>query len=118
MIESYELVHIKTIITSVLRNEESIQNKFSSVKVFKRDRKRFKKDNQILIIEVTKLNAEVKLAVLTRKDARVKLADSMLLAYKIMKNNHLSVNLRVTRNSYELNVRKIINSFTYQSRAT
>ncbi len=43
MIKSYELVHIKTIITSVLRDEESIQSKFSSLKVFKRDRKRFRK---------------------------------------------------------------------------
>ncbi len=45
MIKSYELVHIKTIITFILRNEESIQNKLLSVKVFKRDRKRFKKYN-------------------------------------------------------------------------
>ena len=45
MIKSYELVHIKTIITSILRDEESIQNKFLSLKVFKRDRERFKKDD-------------------------------------------------------------------------
>ncbi len=45
MIKSYELVHTKTITTSVLRDEESIQSKFSNLKVFKRDRKRFKKDN-------------------------------------------------------------------------
>ncbi len=45
MIESYESVHIKTITISVLRDEESIQNKLSSLKVFKRDRKRFKKDD-------------------------------------------------------------------------
>ncbi len=101
------------IITSVLRNEENTQSKFSSVKVFKRDKKRFKKDNQILIIEVTKLNAEVKLAALIRKDARVILANLMLLAYKIIRNNYLNVNLRVTRNSYELNVRKTVNSFTH-----
>ncbi len=37
----------------------------------------------------------------------------MLLAYKIIRNNHLNVNLRVTRDSYELNVKEIINSFTY-----
>ncbi len=98
------------ITTSVLRDEESTQNKFSSLKVFKRDRKRFKKDNQILIIEVTKSDAEMKLAVLTKKDARVKLADSMSLAYKIMRNNHLNINLRVTRNSYELNIKEIVNS--------
>jgi len=103
-------VHIKMITTSVLRDEESTQNKFSSLKVFKRDRKRFKKDNQILIIEVTKSDAEMKLAVLTKKDARVKLADSMSLAYKIMRNNHLNINLRVTRNSYELNIKEIVNS--------
>ncbi len=45
MIKSYESVHIKTIITSVLRDEENIQSKLSSLKVFKRDRERFKKDN-------------------------------------------------------------------------
>ncbi len=45
MIKSYELVHIKTIITSVLKNEKSTQNKLSSLKVFKRDKKRFKKDD-------------------------------------------------------------------------
>jgi len=88
------------------------------VKVFKRDRKRFKKDDQILIIEMTKLNAEVKLTTLIRKDARVKLANSMSLAYKIMRNSHLNVNLRVTQNSYELNVKKIINSSAHQSRVT
>jgi len=77
------------------------------VKVFKRDRERFKKNNQILIIEVTKSDVKVKLAALTRKKARVK------LVYKIIKNNHLNVNLRVTRNSYELNIRKIANSFTH-----
>ncbi len=33
------------IITFILKNEESTQSKFLSVKVFKRDRKRFKKDN-------------------------------------------------------------------------
>ncbi len=113
MIKSYESVHIKTITTSVLRDKESIQNKLSSVKVFKRDRKRFKKDDQILIIGVTKSDAKVKLVTLIRKDARVKLADLMSLVYKIMRNNHLNVNLRVTRDSYELNVKKIINSFTY-----
>ncbi len=88
------------------------------MKVFKRDRKRFKKDDQILIIEMTKLNAEVKLTTLIRKDARVKLANSMSLAYKIMRNSHLNVNLRVTQNSYELNVKKIINSSAHQSRVT
>ncbi len=113
MIESYESVHTETIITSVLRDEESTQSKLLSLKVFKRDRERFKKDNQILIIEVTKLNAKVKLVTLTRKDARVKLADLMLLAHKTVRNNPLNVNLRVTRNSYELNIRKIINSFTH-----
>ncbi len=118
MIKSYESVHIKTIITFILRNEESIQNKLLSLKVFKRDRKRFKKNNQILIIEVIKSYAEVKLAALTRKDARVKLVNSMLLAYKTVRNNHLNVNLRVTRDSYELNVRKIINSSAHQLRAT
>ncbi len=40
-------MHIKMILTSVLRNEESIQNKLSSLKVFKRDRKRFKKNLNI-----------------------------------------------------------------------
>ncbi len=65
-----------------------------------------------------KLNAKVKLAALIRKDARVKLVNSMLLAYKTIRNNHLNVNLRVTRNSYELNVRKIINSSAHQLRAT
>ncbi len=45
MIKSYESVHIKTITTFILRDEESTQNKLSSVKVFKRDRKRFKKDD-------------------------------------------------------------------------
>ncbi len=45
MIKSYESVHIKTIITFILKDEESIQNKLSSLKVFKRDRKCFKKDN-------------------------------------------------------------------------
>ena len=106
-------MHTEMIIISVLRDEESIQSKFLSLKVFKRDRERFKKDNQILIIEVAKLNAEVKLVTLIRKDARVKLVNLMLLAYKTVRNNHLNVNLRVTRNSYELNVKKIINSFTY-----
>ncbi len=36
-------MHNKIIIISVLRDKKSIQNKLSSVKVFKRDRKRFKK---------------------------------------------------------------------------
>ncbi len=45
MIKSYESVHIKTIITPVLRDKESTQNKLLSVKVSKRDRKRFKKDD-------------------------------------------------------------------------
>ncbi len=110
MIKSYEFIHIKTIITFILRDEESIQNKFSSLKVFKRDRKRFKKDNQILIIEVTKSDAKMKLAALIRKDARVKLVNSMLLAYKTVRNNYLNVNLRVIRDSYELNVKEIVNS--------
>ncbi len=83
------------------------------MKVFKRDKERFKKNNQILIIEVTKLNVKVKLAALIRKDARVKLVNSMLLAYKIMKNNYFNVNLRVIRDSYELNIKEIINSFMY-----
>jgi len=83
------------------------------LKVFKRDKERFKKNNQILIIEVTKLNVKVKLAALIRKDARVKLVNSMLLAYKIMKNNYFNVNLRVIRDSYELNIKEIINSFMY-----
>ena len=52
-------------------------------------------------------------AALTRKDARVKLADSMSLAYKIVRNNYLSINLRVTRNSYELNVKETVNSSAY-----
>ncbi len=52
----------------------------------------------------------MKLTALIRKDARVKLVNLMLLAYKIMKNNHLNVNLRVTRDLYELNVRKTANS--------
>ncbi len=43
--KSYESVHIKTIITSVLRNKESTQSKLSSVKVFKRDKECFKKNN-------------------------------------------------------------------------
>ncbi len=110
MIESYESVHTETITTPVLRNEGSTQSKLSSLKVSKRDRERFRKDDQILIIEVTKLNAKVKLAVLIRKDARVKLADSMSLAYKTIRNSHLNVNLRVTRNSYELNVKKTADS--------
>jgi len=55
----------------------------------------------------------VKLAALIKENARVKLADLMLLAYKIMKNNHLNVNLRVTRDSYELNVKETVNSFTH-----
>ncbi len=113
MIKLYESVHTETIIISVLKNEESTQNKLSSLKNFKRDRERFKKDNQILIIKVTKLKTEVKLAALIRKDARVKLVNSMLLAYKTVKNNYLNVNLRVTRNSYELNIKEIINSFAY-----
>jgi len=83
------------------------------LKVFKRVRERFKKDDQILIIKVTKLNTEVKLAALTRKDARVKLVNSILLAYKIIRNNYLNVNLRVIRDSYELNVKKKINSSAY-----
>ncbi len=83
------------------------------MKVFKRVRERFKKDDQILIIKVTKLNTEVKLAALTRKDARVKLVNSILLAYKIIRNNYLNVNLRVIRDSYELNVKKKINSSAY-----
>jgi len=37
MIKWYELKHIKTIITFVLKNKISTQNKFLSVKVFKRD---------------------------------------------------------------------------------
>ena len=82
------------------------------MKVFKRDRERFKKNNQILIIEVTKLNAKVKLTALTRKDARVKLVNLMLLAYKIIRNNHFNINLRVIRDSYKLNIKEIINSFT------
>ncbi len=35
MIKSYELVHIKIITVSVLRNEKSTQSKLSSLKVFK-----------------------------------------------------------------------------------
>jgi len=103
-------VHTETIITSVLRNEKNTQNKFSSLKVFKRDRERFKKDDQILIIEMTKSDAEMKLAALIKENARAELADSMLLAHKIIRNNHLNVNLRVTRDSYELNVRKTASS--------
>ncbi len=113
MIKSYELVHTKMIITFILRDEKSIQNKLLSLKVFKRDKERFKKDDQILIIEVTKSDAEIKLTALTRKDARVKLANLILLAYKTIRNNHLNVNLRVIRDSYELNVKEIINSFTH-----
>ncbi len=33
----------------------------------------------------------------------------MLLAYKTVRNNHLNVNLRVIRDSYEPNVKEIIN---------
>ncbi len=66
---------------------------------------------------MTKLNAEVKLAALIREDARAELADSMSLAHKTVRNNHLNVNLRVTRDSYELNVKEIINSSAHQSRA-
>ncbi len=113
MIKSYESVHIKTIITFILRDEESTQNKFLSLKVSKRDRERFKKDDQILIIEVTKSDAEVKLAALIKENARVKLVNSILLVHKTVRNNHLNVNLRVTRDSYELNVKEIINSFTH-----
>ncbi len=36
-------MHTEMIIISVLRDEESIQSKLLSLKVFKRDRKRFKK---------------------------------------------------------------------------
>ncbi len=39
------------------------------MKVFKRDKKRFRKDNQILIIKVLKLKAELKLTALIKKDA-------------------------------------------------
>jgi len=60
----------------------------------------------------------VKLVALIRKDARVKLADSMSLAYKTVRNNHLNVSLRVTQNSYELNLRKIADSFTHRLKAT
>ncbi len=45
MIKSYESVHIITIITPVLRNEESTQSKFSSLKVFKRNKERFRKND-------------------------------------------------------------------------
>ncbi len=45
MIKSYESVHIKMIITFILRNEKSIQSKFLSLKVFKRNKKRFKKND-------------------------------------------------------------------------
>ncbi len=41
MIKSYESVHTETIITLILKDEESIQSKFSSLKDFKRDKKRF-----------------------------------------------------------------------------
>ncbi len=71
MIKSYELIHIKIIITwftSVLRDKESIQSKLLSLKVSKRDRERFKKDDQILIIKVTKFNVKVKLAALIREN--------------------------------------------------
>ncbi len=60
----------------------------------------------------------MKLVALIRKDARVKLADSMSLAYKTVRNNHLNVSLRVTQNSYELNLRKIADSFTHRLKAT
>ncbi len=45
MIKSYELVHTETIITSVLRDEKSTQSKLLSLKDFKRERERFKKNN-------------------------------------------------------------------------
>ena len=57
------------------------------MKIFKRNKDRFKKIVEKLIINATKLNAEEQLA-LTRKDARVKLADSMSLAHKTVRNSY------------------------------
>ena len=87
------------------------------VKIFKRNRNRFKKIVKKLIINATKSDTEEQLA-LTRKNARVKLADLMSLAYKTMRNNYQSVNLRVTHNSYELNVRKKTDLSAHESRIT
>ena len=68
-------------------NEINIQSKIVRVKILKRDRNRSRKIIEKLIIDATKLNAEEQLA-LTRKNARVKLADSMSLAHKTVRNNY------------------------------
>ena len=98
-------------------NEINVQSKIVRVKIFKRDRNRFKKIVKKLIIGATKLNTEEQLA-LTRENARVKLADSMSLAHKTVRNNYQSVSLRVTHDSYELNVRKKINLSAHESKIT
>ena len=98
-------------------NEINTQSKIVRVKIFKRDRDRFRKIVKKLIINATKSDAEEQLA-LTRKDARVKLADSMSLAHKTVRNSYQSVNLRVTHDSYELNVRERTNLSAHESRIT
>ena len=117
MIKSYESANAETIVTSVLMNEINIQNKIVRMKIFKRDRNRSRKIVEKLIINATKLNVEEQLA-LTRENARVKLADSMSLAHKTVRNSYQSVSLRVTHDSYELNVKERINLSAHESKAT
>ena len=85
------------------------------VKILKRDRDRFRKIVKKLIIDATKSDAEEQLA-LTRKDARVELADSMSLAHRTVRNSYQSVSLRVTHDPYELNVRKKADLSAHESR--
>ena len=117
MIKSYESANAEATVTSVLMNKINIQSKTVRVKILKRDRDRFRKIVKKLIIDATKSDAEEQLA-LTRKNARVKLADSMSLVHRTVRNNYQSVNLRVTHDSYELNVRKRTDLSAHESRAT
>ena len=98
-------------------NEIDTQSKIVRVEIFKRDRGRSRKIVEKLIIDATKSDAEGQLA-LTREDARVELADSMSLAHKTVRNSYQSVSLRVTHDSYGLNVRKRADLSAHGSRAT
>ena len=117
MIKSYESANAEATATPVLMNEINTQSKTVRVKILKRDRNRSRKIVEKLIIDATKSDAEEQLA-LTRKDARVELADSISLAHRTVRNNYQSVSLRVTHNSYELNVRKRTDLSAHESRIT
>ena len=117
MIKSYESADAEATATPALMNEIDTQSKTVRVEIPKRGRGRSRKIVEKLIIGATKSDAEGQLA-LARKDARVKLADSMSLAHRTVRNSYQSVSLRVTHDSYELNVRKRADLSAHGSRVT